>query len=102
VTDIKEVYPWGSFVIDSTTGLPVAPEGMWWRVTRRSGGYWRVKLMTGHQFFRRTVKSSISGPGTPITRSNILEGAGYCLYQFQKSGDERSLIGNYPPKKLEN
>lgn len=104
---VKNIYPWGNFVIDDATGLPAIPANHFWRVTRVAFGFWEVQLRERRKFwFSKKLESRIRSLGeTPIREEWILDGAAYSLNQYMKRDtrhSNKSLFGDYPPKKLES
>lgn len=103
---VKNIDPWGNFVIDDDTGLPALPSAQhFWRVTKLSGGYWEVQLRERRSpWFSRKLASRIrSVEETPITEEWILDGAAHALTKYSRRGiSNLSLIGDYPPKNLES
>jgi hypothetical protein len=103
---VKNIYPWGNFEMDDETGLPAIPaEGHFFRVTRIGFGFWEVQLRRKRKFrFSKKEESRTYGEGQPITEGNILNGAAHALTNYlerdSQTGDN-SLLGDYPPKKLE-
>jgi hypothetical protein len=104
---VKNIYPWGDFLIDDATGLPAIPENHFWRVTRVAFGFWEVQLRERRKFwFSKKLGSRIREvTETPIHEKWILDGAAHALSNYYKRdtrGSNRSLLGDYPPKKLES
>lgn len=103
--NVQEIYPWGHFVIDEATGLPLVPEKHFIRVRRSMPGYWRLELRRKRPgWFSRVEESAVSDiQQKPITRDRVLEGAAYVLWRYAKRTNGKSdlsLIGDYPPKAL--
>lgn len=103
---VKNIRPWGNFVIDDETGLPVIPAvGHFFRVARVAFGFWQVQIRRKRKFwFSKKEETRTYGLETPITEDNILEGAAQALTKWlerDKNASNRSLLGDYPPKKLE-
>lgn len=95
---VKNIYPWGNFVVDDATDLPQPPEpGMFWRVTKPFLG-----LGDQVQLRKKTWYGSrkLDWHPTRLNRGRILDAAAYILYKMTKSKDETSLRGDYPPKSL--
>lgn len=103
---VKNIYPWGNFVIDDETGLPTLPSAQhFWRVTKLSGGYWEVQLRERRSlWFSRELSSRTRNiRETPILEKWILDGAAHALTNYIKGAtNNESLLGDYPPKKLES
>lgn len=95
---VKNISPWGNFVIDDATGLPQLPErGMFWRVTKAGSYFWQVQLRERTKFgFSKMIESRTFNRCTPLRENWILDGAAHCLNKY---GD-LTLIGDYPPKSL--
>ena len=103
MTNTREyIRPWGEFEMDEATGLPALPEGYFWRVTRPSRGYWQVQLRKRTRHGSRCV--AWTGSRFEMTASQVKELAGYVLkYKFEKGpAHENHLVGDYPPKTLNN
>lgn len=105
------IHPWGTFDVDPTTGMPVLPEGQFWRVKRIFfGQFWEVQLRQRGMFWSYKVESRTFGNEAPITRDNVLNGAGHCLKEVaeRRAAHEsakgepvgKDLLGDYPPKRL--
>ena len=96
------IRPWGEFEMDEATGLPAVPEGYFWRVTRPSRGYWQVQLRKRTWYGSRCVAWTGSRYG--MTASKVKDLAGYVLkYKFEKGpAHENHLVGDHPPKTLNN
>lgn len=85
--------------IDKNTGLPTIPEGFYWRVEHGSDScYIVIALMKKRSlWFDKKIewtvtRSAETGP------NKVREAAAYILDRIDR---ENSIIGMYPPKKLE-
>jgi len=58
-------------------GLPVLPEGYFWRITDVRMGFWEVQLRKRMLIGSRTVERAVHDSWEPITRSSVQEGALY-------------------------
>ena len=96
------IRPYGEFEIDEATGLPVLPEGHFWRVTRPRDGSWQVQLRKRTWYGSRCVARTYSQ--YEMTASEVKTLAGYVLkFEFKRATvHEMHLIGDYPPKTLKN
>lgn len=94
--------PYGEFEMDEATGLPAVPEGYFWRVARPQEGYWQVQLRKRAWYGSRCVAGTASR--FEMTSRKVKELAGYVLkYKFEKEPvHEMHLVGDYPPKTLNN
>lgn len=102
---VKNIYPWGNFVIDDETGLPQLTRGLFYRVTRGGFGFWEVQLRRKRKFwFSKKEESRTYGVEKSITPRNILDGSAHALTKYlnrdPRTGDN-SLLGDYPTGKLE-
>ena len=107
----ETIYPYGTFYMDSTTGMPAVPEGMFWRVKRiLFGEFWEVQLRKHGMFWSFKVESRTFDKSEPIIRETILRGAAsaYEDYREKQAAYKRAkvepvgkaLFGDYPPKSL--
>jgi len=104
----RDIYPWGTFIIDPATGLPQLEDGMFFRVKRvfLSGGHWKVSLRRRGAFWSHELQSRTWGPEDAIDAPHILDGAAFALTHYWEAEEARkvesneSLLGNYPPKRL--
>jgi len=96
------ISPYGEFEMDEATGLPVLPEGYFWRVTWPRDGFWQVQLRKRTWYGSRCVAWTCGR--YEMTAGKVKELAGYVLkYKFEKEPvHEMHLVGDYPPKTLKN
>lgn len=96
------ISPYGEFEMDEATGLPALPEGHFWRVTPPSRGFWEVQLRKRTWYGSRCEAWTASG--YEMSDSKVKELAGYVLkYKLEKEPvHEMHLVGDYPPKTLNN
>lgn len=97
---VKNIYPWGNFVINDETGLPQLTRGLFYRVTRTGMGHWEVQLRRKRKFwFSKKEESRTYGVGSSITPDTILAGSAQALDRYMnrdsRTGDN-SLLGDYP------
>lgn len=85
-------------------GLPILPDGYFWRVTEVSMGFWEVQLRKRMLIGSRTVEKSVHDSWQPITRSSVQEGA---LYAYTNWVDptyydrlEEQVWGKTDPKLI--
>lgn len=99
----RRIDPWGTFEMDDSTGLPKAPEGMFFRVRNTKGEHWYVDLRKKMWFGSYKVQHAIARHShRPITRKNIIDSAAYALTLYSERNSTESdltLLGDYPPKK---
>lgn len=105
----KREHPWINTYgteIDDATGMPVVPEGFFWRVKR--GGFYRLNVQLRQKFLwvlSLEVDSCPTDDGSEWGVSNI---AAYILHKWEERNNRvtgtgvRHLLGDYPPKKLGN
>lgn len=97
---------WGSVEIDAETGMPVLPEGYFWRVRadRDSSGYIDVQIRRKFWIFSRAVVSTCSSKKNVKSGETILADAAYLVRNKFKTPTEpkpwEHFLGDYPPKKL--
>lgn len=99
----QNIHPWGEFEIDDSTGLPVVPEGQFWRVKQPASFsvYSHVQLRRGTRFGSKLVAQSPI-EASELTKKGILSSAAYIVrYQASLKPIDKTLYGDYPPKKLE-
>lgn len=97
----QRIEPWGTFEMDDSTGMPVVPEGHFWRVKRVWPSFWEVQLRKKRPgWFSEKVEYATFSTYRGITRTHILDGAGYCLTRTKRVKMDNSLLGDYPPKTL--
>ena len=98
------------YVIDEETGLPVLPEGFFWRVykSHSNSKHYRVGVFYRTWLGRRKLvhrEAWSAGSLHKISPEDIRDTAHHALRQWDKhtgpeSDDWKSLLGDYPPKKL--
>ncbi len=90
-------------MVDTATGLPELPEGYFWRV-KFDRVEIRKKLRWGSTLECRGYLRSLSMPGTDIAGAILAEAETTADYwrcnRFRDSLVRDSLVGDYPPKKL--
>ncbi|UDL16613.1 hypothetical protein SEA_ATUIN_219 [Arthrobacter phage Atuin] len=87
--------------IDHTTGLPKLPEGYFWRV-KMSYNYPHVCIrrnvtLLGMKLWSYEVKESLI---LSLTESDIRREANKLYTKTFGTDVDRTLLGDYPPKKL--
>jgi len=94
---------WGTFAIDPATGLPVTPEGHFWRVKKSfATKYIDVELRRKLAFGSRRVF------GTVVLHADLDEAQLFdaCIYLLLRVVPRAAktlrtdLLGDYPPKTL--
>lgn len=95
--------PWGYFEMDEATGLPLLPEGHYWRVepSHRTSPYVRVSIMrTGNRRGKDVEVCSGAEFRAKLNKTTLLDTAAHTLkYKFGVS-ESTELYGDYPPKKI--
>lgn len=95
--------PWGYFEMDDATGLPLLPEGHYWRVGPNypTSPHVRVSIMRRGKRWGKDVEVCWgAGFRAKFNKSKLLDTAAHLLkYEFGTS-DAIDLYGDYPPKKL--
>lgn len=88
--------------IDPTTGMPVLPKGYFFRVSVNAYGEPRVDVYERRWFiFRRyTGGYSEGSPYYDLDEQRVYEIAARAKTSFEYKVKVKSLLGNYPPKKL--
>lgn len=97
------------YVLDPETGLPLLPDGYFWRVrSAHFRGHAYVELRSSYLkrhwlFWKKRLSTKIHEEMilTPISRPRILKEARECVEAVQKHlVSDYSLLGDYPPKSL--
>lgn len=99
-----DIWPYGAHELDDATGLPVVPEGMFWRIRKTINPFAHVelrrKLAIGSTLVERAVcyRFELTGP------REILSTCAFVLNQVHKNRRlEKAAFkpwGDYPPRKL--
>lgn len=107
MTTVKNIRPWGNFVIDESTGLPLLPsDDLFFRVAPIIKGYWVVELRRKRKWRTSIVEERYTADirYDPVTKDNILGGSAHVLIKFLErpvnDTSYKSLFGDYPPKTL--
>lgn len=100
----KNISPWGYFEMDEATGLPLLPEGHYWRVgpSYPSSPHVRVGIMRKSDKRRGKDIEVCSGAASRSTfdKAALLDTAAHTMkYRFGTT-EATDLYGDYPPKKL--
>lgn len=95
--------PWGYVEMDEATGLPLLPEGHYWRVgpTYSTSPYVRVSIVrTGNRRGKDVEVCVGAAPRANFNKTTLLDTAAHTLkYKFEVS-ESTELYGDYPPKKI--
>lgn len=86
-------------VIDENTGLPTIPEGFYWLVKHSSDRYYIVIALMKKRslWFDKKIEWTVTRSAE--TGPNKVREATACI--LDRTDRDNSIIGTYPPKKLE-
>lgn len=97
---------WGTFELDDATGLPVLPEGEFWRVKKgvTASIHFRIEHRRKSRIGSRIVEWHPIEKKDATTK-RLREAAAFTLWKEKKekaspASDYRKVFGDYPPKKL--
>lgn len=95
--------PWGYFEMDEATGLPLLPEGHYWRVGPNFEGspHVRVSIRRKGKRWGKDIEVCFGASSrSRFNKAELLDTAAHTLkYKFGVS-ESTELYGDYPPKKL--
>lgn len=87
-------------MIDKETGMPVLPEGYFWRVTRGRGSQYVYLQMRKRRWLgSKAVDESIIRKHE-VTAELVVTRARRILLDFNPDSDYKQFVGDYPPNKL--
>jgi hypothetical protein len=88
--------------IDENTGLPELPEGHFWRVLVRYGVHYRIQIREEVKILGFKLGSCEVGEQVmlELTPNETSRRARELYHKIYMGKDQKSLLGDYPPKSL--
>lgn len=101
--EVVEIWPYGNYALDASTGLPVLPEGHFWRIRRSLHPYAYIEVREKRRFGSRKITEIIAMQDELENRSVVLRKCAQALTQhrerIERARPKFTGYGDYPPKK---